>query len=85
MEYGNTSYGECSTTKLIGSCFVAEDYESLVPSGDGLLKSTVFPGLWLDPAALIRGDMARGLAVLQQGLNSREHADFRAKLRTDEK
>jgi Uma2 family endonuclease len=51
-------------------------YESLAGGSDGILRSTVFPGLWLDPAALIRGDLARVLAVVQQGLGSPEHADF---------
>jgi Uma2 family endonuclease len=55
--------------------------EPLPPAPDGLLRSTVFPGLWLDPAALIRGDLATVLAVAQQGLNSPEHADFAAGLR----
>ena len=36
----------------------------------------VFPGLWLDPAALIRGDLAHALKVLQQGLATPEHAAF---------
>jgi Uma2 family endonuclease len=63
--------------------FVLQDglYERLVASADGILRSRVFPGLWLDPAALLRGDMAGVLAVLQQGLNSPEHADFAARLR----
>jgi hypothetical protein len=46
----------------------------------GLYKSKVFPGLWLDPAALIRGDTAALQAALQRGLASREHADFVARL-----
>ena len=53
-------------------------YEPLAPRSDGLLRSRVFPGLWLDPAALIRGDLATVLAVAQQGLSSPEHADFAA-------
>jgi Uma2 family endonuclease len=60
-------------------------YEGLELSADGLFRSNVFPGLWLDPAAMIRGDMASALAVLQQGLNSVEHAEFRAKLAAFEK
>ena len=60
-------------------------YERLEPSADGLLRSIVFPGLWLDPDAMIRGDMASALAVLEQGLNSSEHAEFRAKLAAFEK
>ena len=46
------------------------------PDADGLLRSSVFPGLWLDPAALLVGDMARVLNLLTQGLNTPEHAEF---------
>jgi Uma2 family endonuclease len=42
----------------------------------GLYKSEVFPGLWLDPAALARGDLASVLKTLEQGLASPEHAAF---------
>ena len=51
-------------------------YELLPLAADGIYQSVVFPGLWLDPAALLAGDMARVLAVLQQGSQSPEHADF---------
>jgi Uma2 family endonuclease len=63
--------------------FVLQDglYERLVPSADGILRSKAFLGLWLDAGALLRGDMAAVLAVLQQGLNSPEHANFAARLR----
>jgi hypothetical protein len=44
------------------------------------LRSTVFPGLWLDPVALVRDDKATVKAVLESGLNSSEHADFVARL-----
>jgi Uma2 family endonuclease len=55
-------------------------YERLAPGPDGLLRSEVFPGLWLDPEALLRGDLARVLAVVQQGTASPEHAAFVAGL-----
>ncbi len=55
-------------------------YEPIVPAADGSLRSTVFPGLWLDCGALLRGDLAAVLALVQQGLNSPEHAEFAAKL-----
>jgi hypothetical protein len=41
----------------------------------------VFPGLWLQAAALWDGDLAAMLAVLHEGLASPEHATFRARLR----
>jgi Uma2 family endonuclease len=51
-------------------------YERLPLSAAGFYKSHVFPGLWLDPAALLRGDLAQVAAVVQQGLAAPEHADF---------
>jgi len=51
-------------------------YEPRTPDADGLFKSAVFPGLWLDPKALLAGDLARVLAVLSQGTASAEHAAF---------
>jgi Uma2 family endonuclease len=55
-------------------------FEALPVSADGILRSTIFPGLWLDPAALIRGDLATVLAVVQRGLDTPEHAEFAAVL-----
>jgi Uma2 family endonuclease len=56
-------------------------YEPLLPSSAGHYPSEVFPGLWLDPAALVRGELAQVMAVLQQGLAAPEHADFVRRLR----
>jgi Uma2 family endonuclease len=58
-------------------------FERIVPQADGILRSEVFPGLWLEPAALIRGDVNAVLAIVQQGLNSPEHAEFVARLERD--
>lgn len=52
------------------------EFERLIPDETGILRSETFPGLRLDAAALIRGAMARVLAVVQQGLASAEHAAF---------
>jgi Uma2 family endonuclease len=51
-------------------------YEALPLPPSGIYRSEVFPGLWLDAEALIHGDMARVLRVLQEGLASAEHAAF---------
>ena len=59
----------------------AGQYERLPLDAEGLYRSEVFPGLWLDPAALLRGDLATVLAVVQRGLASPEHAAFAARLR----
>jgi len=37
-------------------------YLALAPDADGLIESTLFPGLILDPDALLRGDLATVLA-----------------------
>jgi hypothetical protein len=55
-------------------------YVPLTPGEDGLYRSVVLPGLWLDAAALLRGDMAAVMQALQQGLASPEHAAFVARL-----
>jgi Uma2 family endonuclease len=58
--------------------FVREGDAFVELPGDptGLLKSATFPGLWLDPAALIVRDMQRVFEVAQAGINSPEHAAF---------
>ncbi len=58
----------------------SDHYERLALNASGFYASEVFPGLWLDPAALVRGDAARVHQVLQQGLASPEHAAFVARL-----
>jgi Uma2 family endonuclease len=59
-----------------------DEYKPLPPDPGGVLRSRVFPGLWLDPAALLRDDMARVLAVAEQGIASPEHAAFVAEMAT---
>src|SRR5438094_446626 len=49
------------------------EYQEITPEAGGLLKSRVFPGLWLDAEALLRGDMKAVLATLRRGLESKEH------------
>jgi Uma2 family endonuclease len=46
----------------------------------GLYCSKIFPGLWLDPSALVRGDMPGVVAALQRGMASPEHAEFVGRL-----
>ncbi len=46
-------------------------YIQLIANEKGIISSEVFPGLWLDKQALLTGDLAKVLAVLQQGLEAR--------------
>jgi Uma2 family endonuclease len=55
-------------------------YDSLPAGQDGIVRSEIFPGLWLDPAALLAGDLLRVHEVLHRGLASPAHADFVARL-----
>jgi Uma2 family endonuclease len=57
-----------------------DHFEDLSPGADGIYRSEAFPGLWLDPGALLNEDLDRLSEVLEQGLATPEHADFVAKL-----
>lgn len=43
------------------------EYFQPEPNSEGIICSQVFPGLWLDKTALLAGDLAKVLAVLQAG------------------
>ncbi|MBD2253034.1 Uma2 family endonuclease [Nostoc parmelioides] len=55
----------------------AGEYIQLEVNTDNILRSQTFPGLWLAKSALLSGDLATVLAVLQQGLSTPEHQDFK--------
>jgi Uma2 family endonuclease len=57
------------------------NFVDLAPGADGVLRSEKFPGLWLDPAALLARDSQRLLEVLRSGLASSEHATWVSKVR----
>jgi len=52
----------------------------LQPDARGIYRSEVFPGLWLEAPALLRGDMAAVLACVQEGTRTPEHPAFVARL-----
>jgi hypothetical protein len=52
----------------------------LLAGAEGLYRSEVFPGLWLDPRALLANDLAGMLAALDKGLATPAHTAFVAKL-----
>ena len=49
-------------------------FEPMRPAADGILRSTVFPGLWLDPNALVSGEKTTVKAILETRL---EHSRAR--------
>ena len=52
------------------------EYVALEPDAAGVVRSEVFPGLWLAIPELLQDNLAEVLAVLQQGIATAEHADF---------
>ncbi|MDX2241662.1 MAG: Uma2 family endonuclease, partial [Leptolyngbyaceae cyanobacterium bins.302] len=52
------------------------EYVPLPVEQDGVVRSRVFPGLWLAVEDLLAGNMVRVLAVLQEGLASAEYTTF---------
>ncbi len=55
-------------------------YEQIPPDAEGIWRSRIFPGLWLDGKALLAGNLSQALACLQAGLQSPEHKQFVAEL-----
>ncbi len=55
-------------------------YVKLSVDADGLLRSRVFPGLWLAIADLLAGNLAQVVVGLQLGLESSEYQAFRQSL-----
>lgn len=51
-------------------------YERLPPDADQVVRSRIFPGLYLAVEALLAGDMETVFTTLQQGLQSEQHQVF---------
>ena len=65
--------------QIIWRQLVRGRYREVQPSADGLLRSAIFPGLWLDPAAVWDRKISIRTAD-EQGVASPEHAAFVRKL-----
>ena len=55
-------------------------YRLQPPDADGIWRSHVFPGLWLDGESLLARDMPKVLKRLQEGIQSAAHQEFVALL-----
>ena len=81
-KHGVREYIVIETKRRTIHWFIRRD-EKFVPlklGGDGVLKSRIFPGLWLEPAAVFERSAKRLLTVLQLGFATPEYAKFAAKL-----
>ncbi|MBE9075845.1 Uma2 family endonuclease [Romeria aff. gracilis LEGE 07310] len=61
---------------------VEGEYQQLMPDAEGMIRSQVFPGLWLAVEALLSGDMKTVLSAVQAGLGSSDHETFVKQLRS---
>ena len=59
---------------------VEKAYGEIAIDASGVVRSQVFPGLWLKVDALLAGDMVDAIATLQAGLTSPEHHAFAGQL-----
>ena len=63
--------GEVRWHRLVG-----DTYQLTPCPPGGVIRSVVFPGLWLNVAALLANDLRALLETLEKGLASPEHAEF---------
>ena len=66
--------------QLVWHELVEGKYREIQPGADGLFRSRVFPGLWLNAEALWNCDYAALSTAVQQGTSTPEHAEFVGKL-----
>ncbi len=52
------------------------EYIPLKIDENGIIKSKVFPGLWLNPEALLTGNLINVIETVQQGIGTTEHQSF---------
>ena len=52
------------------------EYITLSTDEQGIVKSQVFPGLWLAVSSLLEGNLTEVLAVAKEGTNTIEHQEF---------
>jgi Uma2 family endonuclease len=57
-------------------------YVNLPGDADGIVRSQVFPGLWLAVEALLTGDLSQVMVGLAEGLKSSEYKLFQQTLQT---
>jgi len=51
-------------------------YAELKPRADGVIRSRVYPGLWLDVRSILAGDDKKAVATIEKGIKSAEHKAF---------
>ncbi|MCU0548873.1 MAG: Uma2 family endonuclease [Leptolyngbya sp. Prado105] len=61
---------------------IGAEYQPILPDEQGIMRSHVFPGLWLNVNAFLNGEMLTVAATVQTGVQSSEHQAFVDALRS---
>jgi Uma2 family endonuclease len=77
-------YGRGGVCEYVVVCVQEQELHSfnfrtgrpILPDRDGIYRSQIFPGLWIDGRALFALNSRRLIEVVQQGIASPEHAAF---------
>ncbi len=78
--FSSTWWSSWIPTESTGSCVGVTTSRRFPLVPNGVYRSEVFPGLWLDAKALFDEDRRKLIRVLKRGLRTPEHAAFVAKL-----
>lgn len=58
------------------------NYVELPQARNGVIKSNIFPGLWLDTKGMLADNWPKILGTLRQGMETPEYVEFAAKLKS---
>ena len=67
--------------KFVWFALESTGYVNLTQSRDGIIKSRVFPGLWLDTKGMLAQSWPKVLATAKSGVESLEYIEFVKKLK----
>ncbi|MGB3296067.1 MAG: Uma2 family endonuclease [Phormidesmis sp.] len=74
---------QASSQSFIWFSLQAGEYVALSADGSGILRSQIFPGLWLDVDAFGAGNLSQVLETLKIGINCTAHQEFIRRLSSD--
>lgn len=60
-----------------------EEYIKLQPDEQNIIKSEVFPGLWLGINLILDYDLSQVIQIVQQGLATEENQEFIGKFKNE--
>jgi Uma2 family endonuclease len=67
---------QASPPSIVWFALQASEYVVLTPDTSGIIRSQVFPGLWLNVEALVSGNLAQVLETLKDGIKDSAHQAF---------